>query len=153
MALTLEDSRHYALDTPDAAAEYRSMYPGDDLGFVRLGPNRRFFGLVMYHQIHCLDSLREAILGQGHHGGAGAGAGRTKRDVEHAQHCLNYLRQGILCAADTTLEPEVVEGSQDVQEGLGVTRMCRDWGKVYDFVDNNYREWQLWKSGANRTSI
>lgn len=146
MALTLEDSRHYALDTPDAAAEYRSIYPGGDLGFIRLGPNRRFFGLVMYHQIHCLDSLRQAILHQGQHGG------KTKRDVEHAQHCLNYLRQGILCAADTTLEPEVEEGSQDVGEGLGVTRVCRDWGKVYDFVEENYREWQLWNA-VNGTSV
>ncbi|CAL1709730.1 unnamed protein product [Somion occarium] len=144
VALTLEDSRHYALDTPDADAEYRSIYPGNHLGFIRLGPNKRFFGLSMYHQMHCLDSLRHAILGRGH-----THASR-KRDVEHAQHCLNYLRQTILCSADLTLEPEIVEGSQDVGEGLAVTHVCRDWSKVHAFVEQNEVDWTLWKNETHR---
>ncbi|EMD36960.1 hypothetical protein CERSUDRAFT_95228 [Gelatoporia subvermispora B] len=151
VALTLEDSRHYALDTPDAPAEYRSLYPGDGLGFVRLGPQRRFFGLAMYHQLHCLDSLRGAILGT-HHMRSGGGE-KEKRDVEHSAHCLNYLRQSILCAADVTLEPEVVRGSEDVEEGLGVTHVCRDWSRVYDFAERNWQEWVAWQDGQNGTRM
>ncbi|OCH90490.1 hypothetical protein OBBRIDRAFT_793252 [Obba rivulosa] len=155
VALTLEDSRHYALATPDAPAEYRSLYPGDGLGFVRLGPQRRFFSLAMYHQMHCVDSLREAVLG-GHHMRTEReeGGERRKRDVEHSAHCLNYLRQGILCAADMTLEPEVVRGSEDVGEGLGATHVCRDWSKVYEFAERNWREWVEWRDaqgGQNGT--
>lgn len=159
VALTLEDTRHYALDTPDAPAEYRSLYPGDGLGFIRLGPDRRFFGLAIYHQMHCLDSLREAILGKHHmragyalrDGGQeaeGKGAAQRKRDVEHSAHCLNYLRQGILCAADVTLEPEIAEGAQDVGEGLAVTHVCRDWSKVYEFAERNWEEWVAWQNGT-----
>ncbi|KAK7683575.1 hypothetical protein QCA50_013413 [Cerrena zonata] len=133
VTLTIEDSRHYALDSPDADAEYRSIYPGKHLGFIRLGPKRRFFGLSMYHQIHCLDSLRNAILGRHGHGGAS----HEKRDVEHSHHCLNYLRQTIMCNADMTLEPEIREGSQDVGEGLAVTHVCKDWSKVHAFVEEN----------------
>lgn len=145
VALTFEDSRHYALDTPEADAEYLSIYPGGDLGFVRLGPNKRFFGLAMYHQIHCLDSLRKAILGHGHHAREGM---NWKRDVEHSQHCLNYLRQAILCAGDLTLEPELVQGSREVGEGLAVTHVCRDWSKVHQFVQENYDEWRMWTNGT-----
>ena len=138
--MTIEDSKHYALDSPDADAEYRSIYPGKHLGFVRLGPKKRFFSLSMYHQIHCLDALRQAILGRHGHGASTTpahGSEKVKRDVEHSHHCLNYLRQTIMCSADLTLEPEIVEGSQDVGEGLAVTHVCRDWSKVHAFIEEN----------------
>ena len=140
VAMTIEDSKHYALDSPDADAEYRSIYPGKHLGFVRLGPKKRFFSLSMYHQIHCLDALRQAILGRHGHGAStppAHGSEKVKRDVEHSHHCLNYLRQTIMCSADLTLEPEIVEGSQDVGEGLAVTHVCRDWSKVHAFIEEN----------------
>ncbi|KAI0701952.1 hypothetical protein BC835DRAFT_1321895 [Cytidiella melzeri] len=158
VALVLEDSRHYALASPDADAEWESVYPGGGLGFVRLGPNKRFFSLSMYHQMHCLDSLRRAILGQsGHHAGRGddekrerRGVFKPKRDIEHSAHCLNYLRQTTLCASDLTLEPEIEEGSQEVGEGLAVTHVCRDWSKVHEFVKGNWEEWQSTNGSAPR---
>jgi hypothetical protein len=155
----LEDSRHYALTSPDADAEWESIYPGRGLGFVRLGPNKRFFSLSLYHQIHCLDSLRRAILGKGHHherdiaqdrleGSDGDGK-MSKRNVEHSAHCLNYLRQSALCAADLTLEPEIEEGSQEVGEGLAATHVCKDWSKVHDFVKSNWEKWEEWQRTNN----
>lgn len=154
VSLTIEDSRHYALNNPESEAEYFSIYPGEYLGFVHLGPNKRFFGLSMYHQIHCLASLRKAILGITHdhrkkrQDGMGTGMGMDEAEIGHTHHCLNYLRQTILCSADVTLEPEVPEGSQDVGEGLGVTHVCRDWGKVYDYVKRNEAEWLMWRNGT-----
>ncbi|KIP03285.1 hypothetical protein PHLGIDRAFT_246034 [Phlebiopsis gigantea 11061_1 CR5-6] len=144
IALVLEDSRHYPLNSSDADAEWESVYPGGGLGFVRLGPRKRFFSLSLYHQVHCLDSLRHTILGGAHAHGGGEGA-HARRDVEHSAHCLNYLRQTIMCNADLTLEPEVVEGSQDVGEGLAAVHVCRDWSKVHDFVLRNWDDWEKWK--------
>ena len=54
VALTLEDSFHYTPDGPHADAEWWSIYPGSSQGFVYLGPQRRFFGVSVFHQIHCL---------------------------------------------------------------------------------------------------
>jgi len=99
----------------------------------------------MYHQMHCLDSLRFSILGRNHPARRDNGM-KDKRMVDHAQHCLNYLRQTILCAADLTLEPEVVLGSGDVAEGLFATHVCRDWSKVHTFVEENFKEWEQWKN-------
>lgn len=150
VALTLENSRHYSLDDPNADAEFQSIYPGKSLGFVHLGPERRFFGLSMYHQIHCLDSLRLAVLGVRPHGEHRLGqSGNAHWEMDHVHHCLNYLRQTILCAADLTLEPEVEEGSDDAGEGLGVTHVCKDWSMAYQYVERNFEEWERWKS--NRT--
>ncbi|KAH8112857.1 hypothetical protein DFH11DRAFT_1841941 [Phellopilus nigrolimitatus] len=164
VALTLEDSRHYALagngdaDADlDADAEWESLYPGGSAGFVRLGLQRRFFGLSVYHQMHCLDSLRYAVLGRAHaarrsEGGAAGSGEKGKREVPHAQHCLNYLRQTVLCAADLTLEPEVVRGSLDVGEGLFATHVCRDWSKVHAFVEQNFEEYERWANANASTA-
>ncbi|GJE86351.1 hypothetical protein PsYK624_024310 [Phanerochaete sordida] len=148
VVMVLEDSRHYSLNSSDADAEWLSIYPGGQLGFVHLGPQKRFFSLSLYHQIHCLDSLRHAILAQGHGGGQQHGH-TAKRDVEHSAHCLNYLRQTVMCAADLTLEPEIVPGSEDVGEGLAAMHVCRDWSKVHEFAQKNWQEWMEWKTSSD----
>lgn len=146
--MVLEDSRHYSLNSSNADAEWQSIYPGGQLGFVHLGPQKRFFSLSLYHQIHCLDSLRHTILAQGHGGGQMHGHA-AKRDVEHSAHCLNYLRQTVMCAADLTLEPEIVPGSEDVGEGLAAVHVCRDWSKVHEFAQKNWQQWMKWKTSSD----
>ncbi|KAJ7248021.1 hypothetical protein C8J57DRAFT_1080495, partial [Mycena rebaudengoi] len=117
VALTTEDSERYSLSDFDAYADWRSMdmFPKGS-GFVQLGPE----GVAMFHQMHCLQVIRTAIM----QGGAD----------QHARHCLNLLRQTVLCASDTTLDALDTEGETD---GLGSVHVCRDWQKVYDFVEEN----------------
>lgn len=153
--MVLEDSRHYPLNSSEADAEWLSIYPGNMLGFIHLGPQKRFFSFSLYHQIHCLNALRLAILG-GHHDGEAEEQGHEhghvgKRAVEHSAHCLNYLRQTVMCAADLTLEPEIILGSQDVGEGLGAVHVCRDWSKVHEYTQRNWEEWVEWKSTASQS--
>lgn len=102
----------------------------------------------MYHQIHCLDALRLAIQGKKPHGEHNLGSsGKEHWQENHSDHCLNYLRQTILCNADLTLEEEFPEeGSHDVGEGLGAKHVCRDWSLVHEYVERNYEEWVQWKN-------
>ncbi|EIM87135.1 uncharacterized protein STEHIDRAFT_96132 [Stereum hirsutum FP-91666 SS1] len=153
VSMTLENSRHYTLSSPTSDADFQSIYPSSSLGFVRLGPKKRFFGLSMYHQIHCLDALRLAIQGKNPHGEHNLGSsGKEHWKEDHSDHCLNYLRQTILCNADLTLEEEFPEeGSSDVGEGLGAKYVCKDWSLVYVYVERNFEEWQEWRNGT-RTS-
>jgi len=81
-------------------------------GFVDLGPSGRQFGISMFHQLHCLEMIREALIN---------GADN------HAAHCLNFLRQAVLCISDTTLETP----------GAQTTHACRDWTQVYAYVTEN----------------
>ncbi|THH29827.1 hypothetical protein EUX98_g4378 [Antrodiella citrinella] len=152
VSLTIQNTVHYALDDANSDEEWESLYPGGmHHGFVHLGPRRRFFGLSMFHQLHCVDTLRKAIRGRGgmrhhnahNHDNTTTNSNHLEEDwAEHSTHCLNYLRQTILCSADMTLEPEIpVEGTRDVGEGTGVEHVCRDWTRVYDFVDRNIAEW------------
>jgi hypothetical protein len=52
VALIIENSKHYGLTSPsgDDDLEYWSMFPGL-VGVVHLGPERRFFGTSLYHQV------------------------------------------------------------------------------------------------------
>ncbi|KAJ7851630.1 hypothetical protein B0H14DRAFT_3866257 [Mycena olivaceomarginata] len=121
VALTIEDSDRYGLSDFNAYADWRTtdLFPTSN-GFVKLGPEGRSFGIAMYHQMHCLQRIRNAIV-QGD-------------PSHHTRHCLNLLRQTVLCASDTTLDPMNFAKGTD---GLGVVHVCRDWQKVYDFVEQN----------------
>ena len=59
----------------------------------------------------------------------------------HVEHCLNYLRQVILCHADTTVEPahcmESDVGVEPASNGIGVVHTCKDWKAVNNFVQAN----------------
>ncbi|KDQ06587.1 hypothetical protein BOTBODRAFT_39499 [Botryobasidium botryosum FD-172 SS1] len=124
------DSEHYPLSSHRAFIEWQSMdfFPRS-FGFVRLGPNGRKFGVAMFHQMHCLNMIRQALV-EGESNG-------------HVQHCFNLLRQMILCAADTTLAPvnAVPGGPPAGTTGAGITNVCRDWTQVYDFVTENQKHW------------
>jgi len=121
VALTIEDSSQYGLSDFRAWVDWRSAdaFPYSN-GFVKLGPEGRSFGVAMFHQMHCLQKIRDAIV-QGDPG-------------HHTRHCLNLLRQAVLCASDTTIDPLTTATGTD---GLGVVHVCRDWQKVYDFVEEN----------------
>ncbi|EGX95202.1 hypothetical protein CCM_03474 [Cordyceps militaris CM01] len=88
------------------------------------------------HQLHCLATMRETIksYSQGEEPLYSSG---------HAYHCLNYLRQGVLCAADTTLEyghpvwnKEKTSMEYDFA-GNGVVHQCRNWNTVKEFLVNH----------------
>lgn len=75
--------------------------------------------------------------------------GRARRETDasadrHIVHCLDYVRQGILCAGDTTLEEfKAVKDAEGLVmsyfiDGMGARhRQCRDWGAVREFLERN----------------
>ena len=97
--------------------------------------------LAVFHQMHCLyhmqaymDTLAMQIR-----------AGNMTLDehkLKHNDHCFNYLRNAVMCAADTTLEPrEEEEGSKGVIPGEGVAHTCRDWTQVDNWTEIRHRTW------------
>ena len=47
---------------------------------------------------------------------------------EHIQHCLDYLRQSLMCHGDTTLEPDDV--GINGAHGFGIQHVCKSWTQV-----------------------
>ncbi|KAJ7257037.1 hypothetical protein C8J57DRAFT_1721309 [Mycena rebaudengoi] len=133
VALVVEATNRYGLE---AEEEWSSLMPhGKGFGFVRLGAQGRPLEPAIYHQLHCLSSLRKSFA-------YGSRNMTSERAAWHIHHCLNYLRQAILCNADTTLEPSYMYVLKDntttpAASGLGVTHTCVDWTQIRVYVDEN----------------
>lgn len=58
----------------------------------------------------------------------------------HIGHCFDYLRQAIICCADSTLEwPSHSRSGQLLGniDGWGVTHRCRDFNAIGDYIEKN----------------
>ena len=128
VALTVEDSVNFQLDTPEGEAQWKAIIPPGD-GFVTLesGPDKRRYRLSMFHALNCLNTIREEVL-------------HRKEDREtptsmEARSCLDYIRQSILCRSDVQLEWVRSEyGPKSVQPFV-THNNCRDWTAVYSELE------------------
>ncbi|TFK40271.1 hypothetical protein BDQ12DRAFT_721729 [Crucibulum laeve] len=135
-AMNVVNSTRYSLHADE---EWASLTPRGH-GFVRHPDKEEYFSVSLYHQIHCLNALRNLIIVAQDHN-------LTWLEVGHANHCLNYLRQMTLCNADTTLEPTTPKRATNGKivnavTGIGITHRCRDWSQVRQKVEENYDGWK-----------
>ncbi|EPQ56285.1 hypothetical protein GLOTRDRAFT_39785, partial [Gloeophyllum trabeum ATCC 11539] len=122
-----ENTTHFGISSEEDEHDWASVFP-DGNGFVRLGPSKRLFALSAFHEMHCMQSVRRALVQEGHGDG-------------HVQHCLNYLRQMILCHANIQLEPVREDGTV----AWGRERTCRDREELYDWLGKNMAEYRAWR--------
>ncbi|PBK61789.1 hypothetical protein ARMSODRAFT_896249, partial [Armillaria solidipes] len=112
----------------DADAEWDSLVPGD--GLLHLGDRQRPFTLGMFHQLQCINVLRRGILETYH--------SYPLSDSELVAHCLNYLRQIVICHSDNSLE--LVTGrDEQVRPDAYV---CKDWEVIYRAAEQNQRDFE-----------
>jgi hypothetical protein len=82
--------------------------------------------MSVFHQLHCLSYLAEHFQ-QGY-----GGVNLTEEVAHHSAHCFNYLRQGITCNADTTLEGSTGEGP-----GEGSEHECVDYERLLEWANKH----------------
>lgn len=122
-AISIEDTRHYQLEGEEADREWDALAPGR--GLIRLGEHSQLFSFSMFHQLRCLDILRKDYI---------YGLNETDFDLRLSDHCLNYLRQMILCRSEFTLASLL--GDPDPNSFPDIY-MCRNWETVYAAVRLN----------------
>ncbi|KAF2008370.1 hypothetical protein BU24DRAFT_315271, partial [Aaosphaeria arxii CBS 175.79] len=90
--------------------------------------------MSVFHQLHCLSYLAEHFQ-QGY-----GGISLEEEVAHHSAHCFNYLRQGIVCSADTTLEGKTKDGP-----GEGSEHECVDYDALLKWANTHsaYR----WREG------
>lgn len=121
--LEFDDGFRYGLN---ATSEWSTLIPGE--GIVHLGPQGTPHMISMFHELRCLDIIRSQIITPAAH-----------RDLHLAQHCMNYIRQMVLCRGDTYLDPyQYPSHIATVDKFVG--RKCLDWRAVYDAVESNQKE-------------
>ncbi|KIM96901.1 hypothetical protein OIDMADRAFT_32797 [Oidiodendron maius Zn] len=106
------------------------------------------FCIAAFHQLHCLfliyADFRRALSGK-----------LTHQDAHvlqngHSSHCFDYLRESIICAADSALEPfrSPFDGGTQGNgvDGFGTVHQCRDfkqlfeWGEKFRYSDGHDAE-------------
>ncbi|VDC03528.1 unnamed protein product [Peniophora sp. CBMAI 1063] len=129
VSMYFEDSVRYGLNGSDADAEWAALLPPDG-GCVRFGPVGATYMPSMFHQLACLDLLRQSYVAR-----ESALAGGSPVRVTS---CLNYIRQTVYCRRDVRLEPVVdPDGSHAVQPWG--PKSCKDWRRVYEEQERSSR--------------
>ncbi|KAJ7151677.1 hypothetical protein C8R46DRAFT_490513 [Mycena filopes] len=135
--LNVENTVHYQLNSSRADAEWGALVP-EDGGIVHVGPDRRPFMLSVFHQLRCLNIIRQAYVVDAHNS-----LPEHAKLAGQSRHCLNYLRQMIMCRANLRLEPVVDPfGVHPVNPWGKLT--CSDWRAVYRAFDANRADYIGW---------
>ena len=124
VAFAFDSGLRYDLNASQA---WGALVPGE--GLIHLGPHHEPFLVSMFHQLRCLDVMRDQLSKP-----------RAQRDEQPARHCMNYIRQMILCRGDTHLDPYQYPSNIHPVEPHPVRR-CLDWRAVYEAVEKNQKEY------------
>ncbi|KAF8513326.1 hypothetical protein BU17DRAFT_68837 [Hysterangium stoloniferum] len=103
--------------------EWSSLVPGD--GIIYLGTTREPFMVSMIHQLSCLNIVHKHLVSQD-----------RERTQGLARHCLNYIRQMVVCRNDANLEPFQYLSNKNPVDLSGIWE-CKDWEAVYDEIEKN----------------
>lgn len=125
--MSLDDPKHFHMSSPSGQAEWSAIVPQS--GVVHLGPRHEPYTISMMHQLRCLDVLRDAI----------ATKNGTSQASNLAAHCLNYMKQMVLCRQGLYLEPLP---SITIPSPVGLYGLyeCKNWGMVYREMGRNQQE-------------
>lgn len=125
----------YQYNTTEGAEEYVRLLPSgghtilldhDQSGVL---PHPAVYTVTLFHQLKCLDIIRQKF------------ATTTDGSPALVQHCLNYLRQIILCYPNLRLEPAINAAGNAMR---GYDTVCRDWSVIYEEAARNQ---QIMKQG------
>ncbi|KAG2355115.1 hypothetical protein BDR07DRAFT_562263 [Suillus spraguei] len=124
--MTFQDSVHYQMGTEDGRAEWASLTPGNGLVYLGEQPGHPF-SISMFHQLRCLNILRENIVGE-------------DNNTALSRHCLNYLRQMVMCRGDAHLENILLASEKHSSHQFFVrpgSYVCNNWNFVLEEVRKN----------------
>ncbi|KAI1778042.1 hypothetical protein F4818DRAFT_438219 [Hypoxylon cercidicola] len=113
-------------------------------------PEKRVYQIAGYHQLHCLDKIRDVL-----HNISDLQNGVFRDDAkpylngsnwDHVLHCIEGVRQGLVCRIDETLLP-VKETWPPIGDGSGQQRTCKNAPALRDWAERNMgsenRQWSL----------
>ncbi|KAF9002066.1 hypothetical protein BDQ17DRAFT_1306533 [Cyathus striatus] len=137
VALQVFDTTYYGLDK-EGDYDWARLFPRgrhtvrlhDDTGITMQHDDydqaESEYSVTLFHELKCLELYRIEYIKH---------PGPSNSPL--IAHCLNYLRQQVLCHINIKLES--VKNAK-AQSGRQYTTVCRDWTKVYDAMERNLME-------------
>ncbi|ATZ47631.1 hypothetical protein BCIN_02g08890 [Botrytis cinerea B05.10] len=97
--------------------------------------------LSVLHQLHCLDGIRHIYYLNNH--AATTGTVLLEEELElhmrrsHMRHCIDFLRQSLMCCGDSTIER--VDPELKGVTGWGTEHVCTNWEELQEWVGERQR--------------
>ncbi|KAH8805228.1 hypothetical protein F5884DRAFT_859837 [Xylogone sp. PMI_703] len=86
-------------------------------------------GADVFHQLHCINLLRTALRPDYY-----KPLNPEPLHTEHLYHCIDYLRQGVMCSADLTPLPfEWADIRGRIIQIQEVVHTCRNFDKIHEW--------------------
>lgn len=106
--------------------------PMNKFYYDNVSPESEAYVPSVFHQIHCVGEIKHAFIQ--------LQQGRALPAHEHIDHCIEYLRQAVMCSGDLTLErPSYIGDTTWTRpNGWGVKHQCRDLSNLYSFPQANF---------------
>ena len=127
VGLRVGSTQHYRINAPDSDAEWsRLIPPRGHLVHLRNETGEiKKYTVTLLHQFKCLDVIRRQYNGP-----------PTTPLSPLTIHCMNYLRQTLLCHLNLGLE--------SVRNVVGTVAstydlVCNDWTQLYEEVERNQK--------------
>jgi hypothetical protein len=133
VALRIIESSHYALNSGQADEEWAALMPTGGHTIQVTSPSHPNIEspetrtVSLFHQLKCLDIIRQQY-----------NAPPSQPISGLTRHCMNYIRQTILCWPNLRLE----SARQRASSVRNYDTVCRDWNVVYEEAERNYREYK-----------
>ncbi|KAI9732962.1 MAG: hypothetical protein M1818_007395 [Claussenomyces sp. TS43310] len=124
--LTLSDEAFKTLSADDGVVALDQEWAAANglppsTGLFPWDRSKRMYVINGYHGIHCIAQLHRSF--REYRDGV-----PQSHDFAHNNHCLDWLRNDIMCQADDT--PLYTDNSMQSTNGIGQVRQCRDWSKL-----------------------
>jgi len=120
----------YDLKSDEGEQEWSKILPSPGGHVVHIADDSssepKPYTVTLFHQLKCLDIIRRQYVSP-----------PTIPISSLTKHCLNYLRQTMICRPNLRLE--------SVKDSIGIVRQnyetaCRDWTKLYAEAERNQKE-------------
>ncbi|KAI1339687.1 hypothetical protein F5Y15DRAFT_381724, partial [Xylariaceae sp. FL0016] len=120
----------------DTLARWKSLMPSGT-GFGP--PGETFSTTSMTHQLHCLFMMGRIYAGIT----ANTTEGLPEDYHEHFLHCIDYLRQGVMCSGDMAMELHDPSDADDLgpkDGGWNGLHVCKDYTQVIGYLEDQISE-------------
>jgi hypothetical protein len=131
------DKRFLGPPTPSTERSWQSLLPLGR-GFVHASDREdntpQQYSIAAFHQFHCVHLLQRIF-----HRSVKDPLSITLEDREHFYHCVDYLRQTVLCLEDPSLDrvtEDLETPGRALNSGWGDTHVCRDFGALKRWTED-----------------
>ncbi|CAJ2508323.1 Uu.00g133490.m01.CDS01 [Anthostomella pinea] len=104
------------------------------------GVDGHYYATVeVYHQLHCLDIIRKFIW-RNHYQHVDTFMDPPQMVWEHVDHCIDLLRQVLMCNGDIGLIFYTDVGKEQPIARVSTTHMCRNFSQITEWVNGHDSE-------------